>query len=90
LLKDLQSLKQELLNARTSATSSTSSNTLSQVRSIKKSIARVLTVYNEKRRTEAKLIYSGKKYLPKDLRLKATRAMRRRLTPEQKNKNTVK
>ena len=90
LLKDLRNFKQELLDARTAASAGTTSNKLSQIRFLRKSIARVLTVYNEKRRYEAKLVYLGKKYIPKDLRPKTTRAMRRRMSHEQANKNTVK
>lgn len=90
LLKDVKSLKQELLEIRTSAAAATSASKLSQIRTIRKSIARVLTVHNEKRRAEAKEMYLGKKYIPKDLRKKATRAMRRRLPSEQAAKKTVK
>lgn len=66
------------------------SSKLARIGIVRKSIARTLTVYNEKRRTAAKELYKGKKYVPKDLRKKTTRAMRRRLTPQQANKKTVK
>lgn len=48
--------------------------------STRKSIARVLTVMNQKQRTNLRELYKGKKYLPLDLRPKQTRAIRRRLT----------
>jgi len=35
-------------------------------------------------------VYAGQTFLPKDLREKKTRAIRRRLTPEQANKLTAK
>ncbi|KAK5012713.1 60S ribosomal protein L35, L29 [Cryomyces antarcticus] len=47
---------------------------------VRKSIARVLTVINANQRSQLRLFYKGKKYLPLDLRPKQTRAMRRRLT----------
>jgi large subunit ribosomal protein L35e len=49
---------------------------------IRKSIARVLTVINAKQRAQLRLFYKDKKYLPLDLRAKQTRAIRRRLSPE--------
>lgn len=48
---------------------------------VRKSIARVLTVINQKQRQNLREYYKGKKYLPLDLRYKKTRAIRRRLTP---------
>jgi len=39
---------------------------------------------------EARKQYKGKKYVPLDLRPKKTRAIRRRLKPEQKNAKTQK
>ena len=48
---------------------------------VRKSIARVLTVMNSKARQNLRELYKSKKYLPLDLRAKRTRAIRRRLTP---------
>ena len=47
---------------------------------VRKSIARVLTVMNQKARQNLREYYKDKKYLPLDLRAKKTRAIRRRLT----------
>ena len=47
---------------------------------LRKSIARVLTYINAQQRSQLRLLYKGKKYLPLDLRPKKTRAIRRRLT----------
>jgi hypothetical protein len=47
---------------------------------VRKSIARVLTVTNQKARQNLREYYKKKKYLPLDLRPKKTRAIRRRLT----------
>jgi hypothetical protein len=49
--------------------------------SVRKSIARVLTVMNQKARQAQREQFKGKKYKPLDLRPKKTRAIRRRLTP---------
>ena len=47
---------------------------------VRKSIARVLTVTHQKQRQNLREFYKNKKYLPLDLRPKKTRAIRRRLT----------
>jgi large subunit ribosomal protein L35e len=47
---------------------------------VRKSIARVLTVINQKARKNTREYYKDKKFLPLDLRPKKTRAIRRRLT----------
>lgn len=47
---------------------------------LRKSIARVLTYINQQQRSQLRILYSKKKYLPLDLRAKKTRAIRRRLT----------
>ena len=43
-----------------------------------------MTVYNQTQKAALRDVYAGEKYLPKDLRQKKTRAMRRALTPEEK------
>lgn len=47
---------------------------------VRKSIARVLTVINQKARRNTREFYKDKKYLPLDLRPKKTRAIRLRLS----------
>jgi large subunit ribosomal protein L35e len=47
---------------------------------VRKSIARVLTVMNQKARQNLREYYKDKKFLPLDLRAKKTRAIRRRLS----------
>ncbi|PHH67904.1 hypothetical protein CDD80_417 [Ophiocordyceps camponoti-rufipedis] len=51
---------------------------------IRKSIARVLTVIKANQRSQLRLFYKNKKYAPLDLRPKQTRAIRRRLSPQDK------
>lgn len=55
---------------------------------MRKAIAKVLTVINEKRRTQARAD-NKKGRTAKDLRLKKTRAFRRRLTKNEKSLRTL-
>ena len=55
---------------------------LAKIGSIRKSIARVLTVTNQITKAKTRELFTGK-FIPIDLREKKTRAIRRRLTPEQ-------
>ena len=57
---------------------------------LRKSIARVLTVINANQRSQLRLFYKGKTYLPLDLRPKQTRAIRRRLTKHESGKKLEK
>lgn len=55
---------------------------------MRKAIAKVLTVINEGRRDKARKDYKNKR-TPADLRLKKTRAFRRRLTKDEKSRRTL-
>lgn len=57
---------------------------------LRKSIARVLTIINAKQRHNMRLFYKNKKYMPLDLRPKQTRAIRRRLSEEDKSRQLLK
>jgi len=57
---------------------------------LRKSIARTLTVINANQRHQLRLFYKGKKYLPLDLRVKKTRAIRRRLSEKDASRVTQK
>ncbi|KAI5866847.1 60S ribosomal protein L35 [Durotheca rogersii] len=85
LLKTLGELKTELGQLRIQKIIS-SSGKLNKIHDLRKSIARVLTVINLKQRSQLRLFYKNKKYLPLDLRPKQTRAIRRRLSPGEKSK----
>ena len=63
---------------------------LSNSHDVRKSIARVLTVINANQRSQLRIFYKGKKYIPLDLRPKQTRAMRRRLTKDEASRVTEK
>lgn len=57
---------------------------------VRKSIARVLTVVNQKQRQNLREFYKKSKYIPQDLRYKKTRAIRRRLTTKEASAITLK
>ncbi|KAH7181310.1 ribosomal L29 protein-domain-containing protein [Fusarium sp. MPI-SDFR-AT-0072] len=85
LTKQLAELKTELGQLRIQKVASSGSK-LNRIHDIRKSIARVLTVINAKQRAQLRLFYKNKKYAPLDLRPKQTRAIRRRLSPEEKSR----
>ncbi|KAG9126036.1 60S ribosomal protein L35 [Ceratobasidium sp. 392] len=90
LQKQLGELKGELLSLRVQKIASASSSKLTKINTIRKSIARVLTVTNQKTRQSLREHYKKKKYIPLDLRPKKTRAIRRRLSKTDAARKTVK
>ena len=89
LEKDLKQLKTELVSLRTSQVSSAPQVKLARIRIVRKGIAKILTVLNEKRRAAAKTEWKAKKYCPKDLRDKGTKASRSGLSKHQKALKTL-
>jgi large subunit ribosomal protein L35e len=85
LLKEVEEFKSELSQLRVAKATGAAPSKLAKIRVIRKNIARCLTVYNQKQRQEVREQFKGKKYVPQDLRPKATRAIRRALTKAQKN-----
>jgi len=83
----LVELKQELATLKVQKLSRPS---LPRIHTVRKNIARVLTVINANQRENVRAFYAGKKYQPKDLRAKKTRAIRRQLTKEEQRKETDK
>ncbi|CAI4319192.1 BAQ_1a_G0007620.mRNA.1.CDS.1 [Saccharomyces cerevisiae] len=77
LASQLVDLKKELAELKVQKLSRPS---LPKIKTVRKSIACVLTVINEQQREAVRQLYKGKKYQPKDLRAKKTRALRRALT----------
>jgi len=86
LLDQLKTLRQELSQLRVTQASGGANAKLSKIRVVRKSIARVLTVYNQEHKDQLRAAYKGKKYIPKALRPKLTRAKRRALTKEELSK----
>merc|ERR1711937_130936 len=60
----------------------------SKTKVVRKNIARVLTVINETQKGALRQHYAGLKYAPLDLRVKKTRAIRRRLSQHEKGMQT--
>ncbi|CAG61055.1 uncharacterized protein GVI51_J08921 [Nakaseomyces glabratus] len=77
LENQLLSLKKELAELQVQKLSRPS---LPKIHTVRKDIARVLTIINEQQREAVRQLYKGKKYQPKDMRAKKTRALRRALT----------
>jgi len=90
LSKQLIELKNELLTLRVQKIAGGSASKLTKINTVRKSIARVLTVMNHKARQNLREYYKDKKYRPLDLRVKKTRAIRRRLTKHEKSLKTLK
>ena len=62
---------------------------LAKIKVIRKSIARVLTVYNQTERESLRKAYRKRNFKPLDMRVKKTRAIRQRLTPTQAQRKTA-
>mmetsp|Transcript_34036 Transcript_34036/g.24549 ORF Transcript_34036/g.24549 Transcript_34036/m.24549 type:complete len:125 (+) Transcript_34036:38-412(+) len=90
LLKQLDELKLELSQLRVAKVTGGAASKLAKIGVVRKSIARVLTVYNQTTKAKLKEKYEGERFVPIDLRKKQTRAIRQRLTKEQANKKTTK
>merc|ERR1712209_262431 len=77
--KQLDELKNELQTLRVAKVTGGAAK-LAKIYTVRKSVARVLTVINQKQKENLRRFYRGKKNMPKDLRPKKTRAIRRQLT----------
>merc|ERR1712137_1003758 len=89
ITRTLNALKGELAELRVAKVTGSSSKA-ARIGSVRKQIARVLTVMSEKTRESVRKAYAGKKYQPLDLRAKKTRAIRQRLNKHEANRMTVK
>ena len=91
LLKQAEDLKNELAQLRVSKVSGQGGpSKLAKIKVIRKSIARVLTVYNQNARDALRKAYRKRSFKPLDLRVKKTRAIRRELTVKEKSAKTEK
>merc|ERR1712083_502021 len=88
-VKALDEYKTELNNLRVAKVAGGAASKLARIKTVRKCIARILTVYNQKQKADARKECKGKKYIPYDLRPKKTRAIRRSLKVEQKTAQTV-
>merc|ERR1711997_185769 len=89
LTKQLEDLKTELASLRVAKVTGGAASKLSKIRVVRKAIARVYIVMHQKQKENLRKLYRGKKYKPLDLRPKKTRAMRKALTPHEKNLKTA-
>ena len=90
-MKQLEEFKNELSTLRVAKVSGQGGpSKLAKIKVIRKSIARTLTVYNQNERDALRKSYRKRTYKPLDLRIKATRAIRQRLTVAQKHRKTQK
>merc|ERR1712223_977494 len=89
LTKQLDDLKTELGSLRVAKVTGGAASKLSKIRVVRKSIARVYIVMHQKQKENLRKLYRGEKYKPLDLRPKKTRAIRKALTPHEKNLKTA-
>ncbi|XP_015765847.1 PREDICTED: 60S ribosomal protein L35-like [Acropora digitifera] len=89
LLKQLDDLKTELSQLRVAKVTGGAASKLANIKVVRKSIARVLTVISQSQRENLRKFYENKKYKPLDLRPKKTRAMRRALTKAEASRKTL-
>ncbi|KAG0179366.1 60S ribosomal protein L35 [Apophysomyces sp. BC1021] len=90
LLKILDEQKQALASLKVQKVAGGSASKLQAIGESRKDVARVLTVINQTQREQLRLFYQKKKFVPLDLRVKKTRALRRALTPYERRLTTVK
>jgi large subunit ribosomal protein L35e len=90
LTTQLEALRKELLQLRVQKVTGGNAPKFVKIGIVRKSIARVMTVMSHNQREQLRLFYKDKKYLPLDLRMKKTRAIRRRMTVEELSKKTLK
>merc|ERR1712146_299449 len=88
--KSKDQLLVDLDKLRVAQVANSNATKLAQIKTVRKNIARTLTVYNQTVKQSLREKFAGQKNTPVDLRAKKTRAIRRRLTPEQANKKTTK
>lgn len=87
----IEKLKDELRTLRNSKASSGSATKLAKIKTVRRNIARNLTILNQKERTNlAGKLHQGSAKRAIFLRRKLTRAVRRQLSLHQKNKTITK
>ncbi|KAJ2850800.1 60S ribosomal protein L35, L29 [Coemansia brasiliensis] len=89
LTQTLDQYKRELLDLKVQQVAGAAAAKSSKIRDMRKNIARVLTAITQQTRDAARAEYAGKKYIPKELRVKKTRALRRALTKEELSRKTL-
>mmetsp|Transcript_123747 Transcript_123747/g.174418 ORF Transcript_123747/g.174418 Transcript_123747/m.174418 type:complete len:122 (+) Transcript_123747:42-407(+) len=90
LLKTLADHRKELSDLHVAKVTDGAASKIAKIKSVRKSIARILTVHNQQQKDGLRKASAGAKYVPKDLRAKKTRAMRRALTKAERTRKTHK
>ena len=90
LLKQLDEHRKELSELAVAKVTGGAASKIAKIKSVRKSIARILTVHNQQQKEGIRKAAAGSKYISKDLRAKKTRAMRRALTKAEKSRKTLK
>ena len=90
LLKQLDEHRKELSELAVAKVTGGAASKVAKIKSVRKSIARILTVHNQQQKEGIRKAAAGQKYISKDLRSKKTRAMRRALTKAEKSRKTLK
>eukprot|EP01061_Rhynchopus_euleeides_P007766 TRINITY_DN1681_c0_g1_i2.p3 TRINITY_DN1681_c0_g1~~TRINITY_DN1681_c0_g1_i2.p3 ORF type:complete len:124 (+),score=60.54 TRINITY_DN1681_c0_g1_i2:106-477(+) len=83
LLKKVDEMKMELSALRVAQVTGGPASKLAKIKTVRRSVAKVLTVLNQNQKAALRKVYAGKKFVPRDIRVKKTRAMRRALKPEE-------
>ncbi|KAJ1939092.1 60S ribosomal protein L35, L29, partial [Kickxella alabastrina] len=89
LTQTLDQYKRELMDLKVQQVAGGGDTKGAKIRDVRRNIARVLTVITQQARDEVRAQYAGKKHIPKDLRVKKTRALRRALTVEELSRTTL-
>merc|ERR1712080_305570 len=87
--KSKEELMKQLAELRVAKVTGGAASKLSKIKVVRKSIAVVMTVINQKEIAEYRKFYKDSKYKPLNLREKKTRAIRRQLTKEQSAMKTL-
>jgi large subunit ribosomal protein L35e len=90
LLKALGEHRKELSELHVAKVTDGAASKIAKIKSVRKSIARILTVHNQQQKEGLRKASAGAKYVPKDLRSKKTRAMRRALSKAERTNKTQK
>lgn len=90
LLTKLSEQRKELSELKVAKVTGGAASKIAKIKSVRKNIARILTVHNQQQKDGIRKASAGSKYISKDLRMKKTRAMRRALTKDEKSRKTLK
>ena len=106
LQNNLKDLQKELQDLKISKVASGVASKLAKIRVVRKAIARILTILNDKQRTSLKKSFANRKSIrayneangtsfstsktPKEMKPRLTRALRRKLSKKQVNKKLLK